>query len=309
MINLYVDPKKIPMRWRTFQAHARPRSIALDGYVSEGPRFNPEGPWANFNHHDGVSRLETRATCAQVLMALRQGLVEAFSDETGAFDASVFVNDCDEDVCLSITLLRHAHLVTGVMNPLVNRLVFMEDMLDTTAGAYPFPRNLGALHQVMWVFNPYHRFRASGQLDHRNAREFAQVILDVEQRVLAYVAGKADNIELDTRYDVVAQHTGWVMVREIGVNARLGVFAGGNKAFVVVRELPNGRYGYVICRSSQFVPFPIPKFRARLNEAEGPTIGDLWGGGDFVIGSPRVSGSRLTPKEVTEIIERTLASR
>ena len=42
------------------------------------------------------------------------------------------------------------------------------------------------------------------------------------------------------------------------------------------------------------------------NQAEGRTDGDLWGGGDFVIGSPRVHGSKLTIDEVNDIISRAM---
>lgn len=58
---------------RSFKA-TEPFSIALDGYVNVGPRFDHEGPRVNFNHHEEVDRLATRATCGQVLMAIRQGL-------------------------------------------------------------------------------------------------------------------------------------------------------------------------------------------------------------------------------------------
>lgn len=63
-------------------------------------------------------------------------------------------------------------MAIGTMNPLLNKLVFMEDMLDTTAGAYPFPKEMETLHQLMWVFSPYHRFRVNGGLDNRDPLSF-----------------------------------------------------------------------------------------------------------------------------------------
>lgn len=53
---------------------------AGEAFVTEAEKLGvicnlqDEGPRANFNHHEGVSRLETRATCGQVLLAIRMGL-------------------------------------------------------------------------------------------------------------------------------------------------------------------------------------------------------------------------------------------
>lgn len=308
MIHLHIEPATIPMRWKDFTSHKPKRSIALDGYVREGPRFNPSGPWGNFNHHDGVSRLETRATCAQVLISLRQGMTQVFRDETGELDIHLFGNDCDEDMSLSVALIRNSALAIGCANPLLNRIVFMEDMLDTTTGAYPFPRDFESLRELMWVFNPYHRFRTSGRLDMRLADEFTGVIDDIEQRFISYIAGKGEKVKLDTRYDaetVQARGRTWKVVREIGLNARLGMFSDGITAFVAVRDRPDDNRVFTIGRSSQFIPFPIPKICARLNQLEGRTDGDLWGGGDFIIGSPRVHGSKLSIAEVNKGIEES----
>lgn len=307
MITLYVEPNTIPMKWMKFFSTKRHRSIALDGYVETGPRFNPNGPWANFNHHEEVSRLETRATCAQVLIAVRQGLFDCFQNEKGNADANIFVNDCDEDVSLSVFMLMHHQLVTSVMNPMLNRLVFMEDMMDTTAGAYPFPKDLDTLQELMWVFEPYHRFRVSGQLDKRDADAFRSIIEDVGRRIIAYITGSGGRLELDTRYEVVDKGVGWSMIREIGGNARLGVYADGIRAFVAVRERSDGGFVYTLGRSSQFVRFPIPRLLKTLNREE-QTGDDRWGGSDTIAGSPRVGGSKLDPDELKRIINETLCS-
>ena len=148
-MNLLIEPTRAPISWQKFCHETRGRSVALDGYVAAGPRVNMQGPWINMNHHEEVSRLETRATCAQVLVAIRQGLMDCLRNERGKLDFNVFVNDCDEDVSLACFLLSHPELAMSAMNPALNRLVFMEDMLDTTAGAYPFPKDLASLCQLL----------------------------------------------------------------------------------------------------------------------------------------------------------------
>jgi len=64
LIELKVRPKDSPMSWDDFVRKCGKYSIALDGYVADSPKLDPLVPVANFNHHENVSRLETRATCA-----------------------------------------------------------------------------------------------------------------------------------------------------------------------------------------------------------------------------------------------------
>lgn len=301
-----MQPGVPPMSWSKFCKISDPCSIAFDGYVSGGPRFDPRGPRMNCNHHEGVDRLATRATCAQILIAIRQGLLKSFITEHGALLINAYFNDCDQDVCTTWFLLKHSHLVTNVMTPALNRLVMMEDMLDSTAGAYPFPVQLPLLQKLAWVFEPYSQLRSSGELDKKDPASYTRVITDVELRIMQHVLGEGDALSLDTRYEVVQSFKHWTMVNEIGAQARTGMFGDGIHSFVSVREQPNKNvWVYTIGRMSPFIPFPIPKIIAALNKAEQCTE-DLWGGGDIIGGSPRVSGSRLPPKEFSRIIEAAL---
>ncbi len=307
MIKFITEPGITPMSWANFCREKPGYSIAIDGYVAEAPRFNPRGPWANLNHHEGVDRLATRATCAQALLVVRQGLFLTFADDRNNPDATIYRNDCDEDVCLTSFILQNQPLAYSTMNPALNRLVFMEDMLDSTAGNYPFPRDLSTLQELMWVFRPYHAFRASGQLDRRNAGEFDDIITSVGLRIMAYIVGKAEKVELDTSYQKIGGGTGWTLVAETGANARLGVVNDGIGAFVSVRVRTDGRHVYSIGRTSQFVPFPLPKIMGALNRAEN-NPNDSWGGSNIIMGSPRVAGSMLNPDTVTRIIEQCCRS-
>lgn len=298
MIDLVVDFRTLT--WDQFNTEVPRYSIALDGYVRGGPRFDAKQRRANFNHHEEVDRLATRSTCAQVLMALRQGLFNSFRDGDGP-TAHVYVNDCDEDVCTSWTLLKHHYLAEGAINPLLNRLVSMEDSLDCTAGAYPFPKDLPALRELAWVFQPYRQFRLSGQLDRKDPKAHREIIADVELRILAHLTGRGKELPLDTRYERIGGGPGWAMVREVGSQARTGMLSDGIQTFVSVRERSDGSYGYVIGKMAAFLPLDLSQLTQELNERESNPL-DLWGGGDIIMGSPRNSGSRITPSELTEIM-------
>lgn len=304
-VQLIVRPSDPPVSWATFCADSPPFSVALDGYVHGGPRFDPTGPRTNFNHHEDVDRLATRATCAQVHLAIRQGFFDRFRGIEGP-RAFVFVNDCDQDVCTACYLLTHHYRGEHTMNPTLNRLVALEDMLDTTAGAYPLPIDLPALGELAWVFEPYSQARLAGELARRDQARFASIIEDVAGRIDRHVVGQGKSLAIDVRYKTLRRESGWVMVREIGAQARTAMFAHGIRAFASVRERADGRWDHVIGRMSQFTPFDLPAILARVNAIDGTErAADCWGGGDNTIGSPRIAGSGIDPDALADAILAT----
>ncbi len=303
MIKLHVLPTFVPVDMGVFKEVAPRYAIALDGFVSGPPEFDAHGPFLNLNHHDQVSRLDTRATCVQALLRVRAGIFKhCFKDEQGNPHAHLYVNDCDEDVATSVFVLQNAHLTEHVTNPILNRFVFMEDMLDSSSGTYPFHRSLPALEELAWVYDPYRRFRVNGGLDKRRASDFEGVITDVCNRIQAHITGHSGSQALDTRYTPMGGGMGWTLLTEEGANARTGIFSDGIRAFVSVRQRPDNRTVFTFCRAADFVPFPIPAILEALNREEGCTE-DRFGGGDLVGGSPRVAGSALTVERVAEIVE------
>lgn len=300
MINLNVD--MLVHTWEDFQNTKF--GVALDGYVSGGPRWNPNGPCVNFNHHEQVDRLSTRATCAQVLIALRQGLLDAFKDN-GKTRLEVFVNDCDQDVCLSWFILNNHWIAEKAMNAKLNRLVHLEDMMDTCAGSYPFPIELPALEEMEWVFEPYNRFRLNGGLDKKNVADYKSIISDVENRITQHVSGAGKKVELDTRYDVLYQKNGLVVVNEKGPAARLALLSSGIKMFISVRERADNTWQYSIGKISKYIPANMLELVKLLNAAENinETTNDRWGGAETIMGSPRTGGSKLNPEQVRTIME------
>jgi hypothetical protein len=301
-IELIVSPQQAPLQWDAFVASSPPFSIALDGYVWGGPRFDETGPRLNCNHHEEVDRLATRATCAQVLIAIRQGLFDRFRTSEGP-KAVAHVNDCDEDVCMSWFLLTRHYWAEEALNPLLNRLVFLEDMLDSTAGAYPFPPDLPALRSLAWIFEPYRRFRVSGEIDKRDAASFRSVIEDVSRRIEQHIVGQGGEVNIDTRFDRLGGGRGWALVREVGAQAKTGLFAEGIRAYVSARERPDGRWTYVVGRMSPFVRFDLAAIYKACNAVDGGDTADVWGGSNTVGGSPRVRGSAMSPEELAKVVD------
>ena len=302
MIELRVQASTPPMTWSRFGKKTPPYSIALDGFLNCGPKLDLDAPRANYDHHHGVSRLETRATCAQVLMAVRNGLYETFKDEHGQPHAFAYVNDCDQDVCTAWTVLNNPIHSTNPHNVKLNRLVDTEDKLDSTAGAYPFDPNLDFLREIAWVYEPYTQFRLSGGLEQRSDAAFKSIIQDVESRILKYLFDKGDEIPLDLNYDIKSNFNDWVLVDEVGAQARIAMFHSGIKVFCSFKDIGNGRWKYAIGKMSEYFRFNMPRILKALQVAEGRQT-DQWGGATTVIGSPRIFGSKQNPDEVTRIIK------
>lgn len=302
MFSLNVQPSTPPLSWEEFCQQSPPYSVALDGFVHGGPRWDLPGKRANFNHHEDVDRLATRSTCAQVLMAFRQGL-DAFLHKDGRYSVNVFVNDCDVDVCLAVWMLKNPRLVTNSMNPRLNRLVHVEDMMDATGGAYPFHSDLPLLEQVAWVFEPYRSFRGNG-LQKRDKRDFQRAIEDVGRRIDAHLMGTGGTIEIDGSYETLYHTNNWVMIHSAGPHARTTMFSRGILAFVDVRGRKEvGAWDYTVGKMTPISDFPVERILNKLNEREGLLENsDRWGGGDMIGGSPRVAGSKLSPNVLFDII-------
>ncbi len=305
-ITLLVTPKIPPVQWDDFIQKA-PYSIALDGYVHGKPRFiqTEFGPYANFNHHEEVDRLGTRATCAQVLMAVRQGLFKTFNKPT-----TIYVNDCDQDVCLSWFILKNSWLAENTVNPRLNRLVHIGDMMDTCSGTYPFHEDMPILREISWIFEPYTKFRLSGQLHKKSGDEFYSVITDVENRIMKHVVGEGSEIDLDTRFSIVSNGKNGIysIIKEEGKDSRIALPHNNINAFVSILDEAPGKFRYTIGKTSMFYPFDITKIIAKLNEAERDKTGDtlsadIWGGSNTIGGSPRVRGSVLNPDKIKSIID------
>lgn len=303
---LHIHSETPPLAWEEFKATRPMGSIALDGYVTGPPNYEPVGPYANFNHHEGVDRLATLSTAQQIVQAIRMGMTRPF-EKDGVFAAHAYVNDCDEDVCAAWYVLKHVEQTKSVTNPALNRFIGVAGTLDVTAGAFPYDKDLKLLGQLDWIFEPYHLFRASGEMAKKDNGQYRSVITSVSHRIQQHLLGNGESVALDTRYKRIGGGKDWAMIEPIGKNAAVGAFRDGIDAFITVQQAGDTTWRYGIRRRSKFIPFDNTAIYAELNNLEGCTD-DLWGGADNAGGSPRVAGSKLTPSTVEAAINQKLAA-
>ena len=308
-IILHAEPGVV-ISWDEFLATKPPFSIALDGYVTGQTKYFPTGPYATFDHHEDVDRLATRSTCMQIYFSIVLGLFDTFRKDGKPY-AHVFVNDADQDVCLSYWLLTHADKVNSAIygGPLA-RLVILEDLLDASGGAYPFddssePDSL--FNRQAWVFEPYTNAREKRLLHSLNSEELTELINDVSCRISLFVDNKGLSINMDLKPVIIGGGPGWKMIVEKSGCTRVSLYASGTKAFVGMRQRSDSNYTYVLGKMSPYVSFPLEKIYKTLNTAEDlDSIDNQWGGSNIIGGSPRKTGSRLSPQEVEEIINRII---
>jgi len=299
-INLVVLPRHV-MTWEAFVASAPKCSIALDGIVTGGPNWNERTLHVNFDHHDSCIREATMSTAKQVMFAIKGGLMERFDG-----NATIYVNDPDQDTSFAVWLISRWKSFTGVQShPIINRFLELSDRLDITGGAYPMSLDERVLQQHTWVFSPYSDLRKSGALAAANESVIRNCIQSVMNNLTQAFMGSAGLRNLDTRHHVLYESPRFKVIEETGGNdARFALFAEGKLDGYVslVARRPDGRNVYTIGRRSRYVDFPVQDLYGALSaEDDAP-----WGGSDIIGGSNRERGSSLSPKEVAEVINERL---
>lgn len=306
-IELIVEPGKV-YGWEEFRLAKPPFSIGLDGIIAAPTMRDPLGPYANFDHHTGADRLATRSTSGQVYMEINMGLFDTFK-ENGLPRALIHANDPDEDTDLAIWLLEHHELVRNHAGPAINRLVFCEDVLDSTAGAYPLG-NTTMRRKMAWMFEPYNAARFSGALRGLDAHGMRTIIEAVGSRITDYVNNGGQELELKGQYERIGGGTGWAFVQESGPASRMAMYSNGINAFATLVASREGASTYVLGRRSVWTQFPLQEICGALNAREGDRItpNNKWDGSNTIVGSPRKTGSSLSVAEVEQTINETLAA-
>jgi hypothetical protein len=307
MIYLVVEPGVV-LSWDEFTQTKPPYSIALDGYVNSVSELEFNGPYLNLDHHSGVRRLITRSTCSQVYLAIVLGLFKLFQKDNQPH-ANVYVNDCDQDVCLSYWLLKNPDKIMNLKaQDNIARLIIGEDFLDATAGSFPIDLTRDIMQQSFWIFEPYTIARNNGELKNYTSSQILALIQSVYDRIDLYTEGKAQKIEMDFRHKIVGGGKGWVLAEEIGAYARAQLYQEGIQALITFRDNQDGTYTYSIGKISVFINFPIQELYNVLNHAENLTdSNNQWGGSTIIGGSPRISGSKLKPEELENIVNHYLS--
>lgn len=292
-MKLIVEPRVVKTR-QCFLDDAPSHSIALDWYVFGAPKSDLWTKHFNFNHHEELYRLMTRSTASQVHMAVKMGLMDCLKLDNTPY-VNMYVNDPDQDSCLAVRLLyNYERYRKNKSEPLINKMIDIQDKLDTTAWLYPFDGETRTIMKLNWVFEPYTNAKIAWLLSSMDAHTMKELIEMVCNRITEYTLGNAELLESKDDYQIIWWAKDWKMIIEHWIYARNKLSADNVTAFVSYFGERGGKYYYSIGKKSEFVDFPIEELYHCLNTIEWC---EAWGGSG-TIGGCRNLGSMLSPKEL-----------
>lgn len=284
MVRLLAHPGET-VEWEGFKQVPAP-AVALDGYVAGVTRVR--ATHASFDHHAGVDRLVARSTCEQVALALRFGPPEVLRSPDRL---NAHINHADEDVCLSVWLLRNQGRTE---EPAVRKLVEVEGILDTTGGCVAPTSSLEYLRELGWTFAPC-------ATRPRTVDEMLEVAAEVENRIDRLLDGTAGRVDLTAGYELIDRRGRVAAIAEHGVLSRIGLHDEDIDVFVSVRN-GDGRCEMSIGKTSPYAPYDLATAMRQLSELD---PNGEWGGGEMIGGSPRHRGTGLDVDTVLDIVERS----
>lgn len=271
--------------WDRFREVPAP-AVALDGYVSGPTRSSPTH--ASFDHHVGVDRMATRATCEQVALSIRFGPLPLLHDPDRL---DIHVNHADEDVTLSVWLIERQERVD---DPRVRRLVDAEGLLDTTGGCCIPRSDLAFLETFAWIFEP-----CRGHPSEPDAIEVS--IRQVGRRIDAYLAGEHGRVPVRSGFEVLERRRRVAAITEHGPLARTGLAGAEIDVYASLRYRGDELH-VTIGKTSPYAPYDLARAFDELSRREGIER-DGWGGGETIGGSPRRNGTRLEPATILDVLE------
>jgi hypothetical protein len=271
----------------------------------KGPARLASGPYVSFDHHSGegieVDRFNYPSASAQIY-SNREGLLRNFSVGRSFF-AHVYVNHGDQDSCLSLWQLENLDRVLKDEGRL-RKLVDIEDLIDRMAGVCRLDFTDPLVREQAWIFQPYSDLRMQGRTYHMAVEGLTVLLRAVEERITAYADGKAQQIDLDDRYEMLQRGKTWGMIREIGPYARCNLLFNGITTIANTRTLEDGRHIHTIIDRSGEEDGLLDLMRNLFNEIEGLSAATKfsWGGAKGMLSSPLV-GSNLP----WEVVAREIA--
>ncbi|MEY4723681.1 MAG: hypothetical protein RLZZ324_1194 [Candidatus Parcubacteria bacterium] len=332
-IKMVFRPREVVSEERFYGDEFPSYAIAYDGFVNGPPGFlspldgklyessekgfrrikgatRPLANWpkVNFDHHAGVVRLATNSSAAQAFLAVKCGLMKAFSVR-GVPTAHLYGNDPDQDGTKTTFILIN-HDSPYLDTPMFRDLLSLHNHLDITAGTYRVKKRWHILQRLIWIGEPYTLARQKGLLAKMNAEGMRDLVLEGHERIIKTIEGEGEEVEPDMRFEVLEEYDGWKVVNEIGQHARYGMH--DLDAFLTTRDRGDGSRQYMFCRRSKYIwHFPTQLLLPALNRAEkkhGNGVGG-WGGSDTFVCSPRDGGSLLPYDTVVHKIARPIIER
>jgi hypothetical protein len=284
-------------------------TIFLDGVAQCEPFMDHERQVYNLDHHEGCVRAFTLATCEQTLVMYMKGL-----DLRGR-EWHIFANDPDLDTILSIWILLNNTRI-GRQETTQRRILFAlvryEGLIDALGLEL---KELSALppdlmHKIQRVVDHLRSdeiaIKKEGRWEHSDFLAYTVSILHKIDQIFYKPADFADyrGIEELARIDLSDQRIAVVVEADMGIyeiEPHLNKLYGNRLGVVFLKK---GLSSYTVRQTDLFMPMTLDPIYERLNFVDPAvkcrTQGNKWGGAADIGGSPRESGTSLSPAEIAQ---------
>jgi hypothetical protein len=282
-------------------------TIYLDGAAQGEPFLDNKKKIYNFDHHEGCVRAFTLATCEQVLVMILKGW------DLRNREWKVFANEPDLDTVLAIWLIFN-HLNVSRKDPLHIRflyaLVRLEGAIDALGLEFreftAFPAELLRRAQLVidYLRKEEIQLKKDGLWDEIDGLEYTASILHKIDRIVykSHDFNELKGISELARIDISEEKIVAVVEAESGIyemEPQLQHLYGNRLGMVALRKSENM---YTLRRMDPFMPWTLEAAYERLNQID-PAVysakaANRWGGSADIGGSPRGTGTQLTPAAI-----------
>ncbi|MEJ2154895.1 MAG: hypothetical protein P8X96_06145, partial [Desulfobacteraceae bacterium] len=283
-------------------------TIFLDGVAQCEPFMDHERQVYNLDHHEGCVRAFTLATCEQTLVMYMKGL-----DLQGR-EWHIFSNEPDLDAILSIwILLNHARI--GKQETTQRRILFAlvryEGVIDALGlelkelCALP-PELVRKIQRVVdHLRSDEISLKKEGRWSQTDFLTYTVTILHKIDQIFYKPSDFADyqGIEELARIDLSKQRIAAVVAADMGIyeiEPHLNKLYGNRLGIVFLKT---GSNTYTVRQMDLFMPITLEEIYDRLNFVDPAvkcrTQNNKWGGSADIGGSPRDSGTKLSPAEIS----------
>jgi hypothetical protein len=297
-------------------AKAPSGTIYLDGAAKGGPFLNNEKDLLNLDHHEGCVRAFTLSTCEQAMVVVRKGL------DLQRRDWVIWANEPDLDTVLAIWILLN-HMRLNDPDPGIRARLMPLVRLEGTIDSH------GLEMKELCGFPPEMQASVLGDIERLRRREFG---LKNEKRwdkidFLKYTADmlhaidgmiyssshfeEVVDVEELARAVIGDNQLAIVCLSDKGIyelEAHLRRLHGKRLGVIILQKDPNT---YTLRQVNHFLPATLDRAYERLNLID-PSAGsrnsaNRWGGSAEIGGSPRTTGTALTPQQIAQAIAQAYA--
>lgn len=286
-------------------------TIFLDGAAQGEPFLDLERRIYNLDHHEGCVRPFTLATCEQALVLMVRGL------DMREKPWEVYANEPDLDSLLAIwVLLNGMHLQAdpSAIRDAVIPLVRLEGVIDShgleMAELAGFPaemleetrRRIDRLHETEMAL------KETGQWDEMEPLDYVSSQLQALDRMI-YPADYFEafrGVEELAKVELIDSRIAVVCRCDCGIyelEKELKRLYGRRLGVVVLQKVGGS---YTLRQVDPFLPVNLKAAYQKLNvldpAVEGGSSADRWGGSGEIGGSPRKSGTELSPVDIADAL-------